>query len=116
MSFSRLSLRPIIAASGSRKFATSAVAFKHKLPDLPYDYAALEPTISATIMEVRIIVCYVSERKREKRKEKILTCNDSFTTQSTTKHTSTHSTKPKKNTPPRCTPATSPHRSRCSPR
>lgn len=70
MSFSRLALRPIIAASSSRKFATSAVAFKHKLPDLPYDYAALEPTISATIMEVCIIICHVSgERKREEKKK-----------------------------------------------
>lgn len=53
MSFPRLAFRPIIAASGSRKFASTAAAFKHKLPDLPYDYAALEPAISAKIMEVR---------------------------------------------------------------
>lgn len=52
MSFARLAFRPIIAASGSRKFATAAAGVKHKLPDLPYDYAALEPAISAKIMEV----------------------------------------------------------------
>lgn len=50
MSFARLALRP--AAFASRGFATSAVAAKHALPDLPYDYAALEPAISGKIMEV----------------------------------------------------------------
>jgi hypothetical protein len=50
MSFARLALRP--AAFASRGFATSAVAAKHTLPDLPYDYAALEPAISGKIMEV----------------------------------------------------------------
>lgn len=50
MSFARLALRP--AAFASRGFATSAVAAKHALPDLPYDYAALEPAISGKIMEL----------------------------------------------------------------
>ena len=30
----------------------SSVRFKHKLPDLPYDYNALEPIISADILQV----------------------------------------------------------------
>merc|ERR1712212_446272 len=30
----------------------SAVCFKHTLPDLPYDYNALEPVISAEIMQL----------------------------------------------------------------
>lgn len=55
MSFTRLALRPFVAAASSRGFATSAVAAKHALPDLPYDYAALEPAISGKIMEV----CYL---------------------------------------------------------
>ncbi|KAI5837811.1 superoxide dismutase [Morchella snyderi] len=50
MSFARLALRPVVSAS--RGFATSAVAAKHTLPDLPYDYAALEPAISGKIMEL----------------------------------------------------------------
>lgn len=32
--------------------ATTAVRAKHTLPDLPYDYSALEPVISADIMKV----------------------------------------------------------------
>ena len=32
--------------------ACSQVALKHTLPDLPYDYNALEPTISAEIMQL----------------------------------------------------------------
>lgn len=31
---------------------TSMMRLKHTLPDLPYDYSALEPTISGQIMEL----------------------------------------------------------------
>ena len=31
---------------------STVVALKHTLPDLPYDYNALEPTISADIMQL----------------------------------------------------------------
>lgn len=33
-------------------FSTSSTRAKHTLPDLPYDYNALEPTISAEIMQL----------------------------------------------------------------
>jgi len=32
--------------------STQATRAKHTLPDLPYDYGALEPAISGKIMEV----------------------------------------------------------------
>lgn len=35
-----------------RESACISVALKHTLPDLPYDYNALEPTISAEIMQL----------------------------------------------------------------
>lgn len=39
--------------ASSRTFAaTTAVRTKHTLPDLPYDYGALEPAISSKIMEI----------------------------------------------------------------
>lgn len=41
------------AKAGSfRPVASMAVRSKHTLPDLPYDYSALEPAISAQIMEL----------------------------------------------------------------
>ena len=36
----------------SSAFATVSVRTKHSLPDLPYDYNALEPVISAEIMQL----------------------------------------------------------------
>lgn len=42
-------VRPTIAR---RSLLTSSIRYKHTLPDLPYDYAALEPAISGKIMEV----------------------------------------------------------------
>lgn len=35
-----------------RRNGNVAVALKHTLPDLPYDYNSLEPTISAEIMQL----------------------------------------------------------------
>ncbi|KAG0124884.1 Manganese/iron superoxide dismutase [Tuber indicum] len=42
-------VRPTIAR---RSLLTSSIRYKHTLPDLPYDYAALEPAISGKIMEL----------------------------------------------------------------
>jgi len=42
--------RPLFAGVGSNHLSLSAS--KHTLPDLPYDYNALEPTISADIMKL----------------------------------------------------------------
>lgn len=36
----------------ARVASTQATRAKHTLPDLPYDYGALEPAISGKIMEV----------------------------------------------------------------
>ena len=44
--------RRAIVNAIKRQNASAAVALKHTLPDLPYDYNALEPTISAEIMEL----------------------------------------------------------------
>ena len=44
--------RTITRTAQQRCHPGSAVAFKHTLPDLPYDYNALEPTISAEIMQI----------------------------------------------------------------
>ncbi|BEJ15872.1 hypothetical protein CspHIS471_0504770 [Cutaneotrichosporon sp. HIS471] len=41
---------PRAAAPARRAFAVAAVRSKHTLPDLPYAYDALEPSISKTIM------------------------------------------------------------------
>ncbi|CUS11845.1 unnamed protein product [Tuber aestivum] len=41
--------RPTIAR---RSLLTPSVRYKHTLPNLPYDYAALEPAISGKIMEL----------------------------------------------------------------
>jgi lactam utilization protein B len=38
--------------AAGRKVLVAAVANKHTLPDLPYDYGALEPVISAEIMRI----------------------------------------------------------------
>jgi superoxide dismutase len=41
------------ASAGSTSIGSAARAFStQKLPDLPYDYSALEPVISAEIMEI----------------------------------------------------------------
>lgn len=43
----------LLAQSGARNTASlSAVRSKHTLPDLTYDYNALEPVISADIMKI----------------------------------------------------------------
>lgn len=60
----------------------------------------------------RCVVVRVGGRRRGRRRR--LTCDNSSTTQSTTKHTSIRSTKRKKNTPLHCAPATSPLKLRCS--
>ena len=44
--------RRAIVNAIKRQNASATVALKHTLPDLPYDYNALEPTISAEIMEL----------------------------------------------------------------
>jgi len=44
--------RRAIVNAIKRQNASAAVALKHTLPDLPYDYNALGPTISAEIMEL----------------------------------------------------------------
>ncbi|KAI8925859.1 Manganese/iron superoxide dismutase, partial [Entophlyctis helioformis] len=46
-----LSVRPALAR-GAAASAAAAVRSKHTLPDLPYDYNALEPYISAEIMQL----------------------------------------------------------------
>jgi len=55
MSFATKFVRPALKQSAVRvaaPFTASAVRAKHTLPDLPYDYAALEPAISGKIMEL----------------------------------------------------------------
>lgn len=53
MSLARTLLRPALRPiSGKLGMATTAVRAKHTLPDLPYDFGALEPAISGQIMEV----------------------------------------------------------------
>ena len=42
--------RLLATAKPSKVFAAPLAASKHTLPDLPYDYGALEPVISAEIM------------------------------------------------------------------
>jgi len=44
--------RPTIRAVSARGLTIAAARQKHTLPDLPYDYAELEPAISGKIMEV----------------------------------------------------------------
>ena len=44
--------RRLVLSTIKRQNACTAIALKHTLPDLPYDYNALEPTISAEIMEL----------------------------------------------------------------
>ena len=44
--------RRLLLTAAKRQNACTAVALKHTLPDLPYDYNALEPTISAEIMQL----------------------------------------------------------------
>eukprot|EP01099_Mayorella_cantabrigiensis_P007999 TRINITY_DN7362_c0_g1_i1.p1 TRINITY_DN7362_c0_g1~~TRINITY_DN7362_c0_g1_i1.p1 ORF type:complete len:242 (-),score=72.93 TRINITY_DN7362_c0_g1_i1:111-785(-) len=46
---SRIFLRPLTLSTAGKNFSTSQ---KHTLPDLPYDYGALEPVISGKIMEL----------------------------------------------------------------
>jgi len=43
--------RTLVAASGKRQFSAAASG-SFKLPDLQYDFGALEPSISAQIMEI----------------------------------------------------------------
>jgi Iron/manganese superoxide dismutases, alpha-hairpin domain len=50
MSFTTRLARPVTSLA-RRGVLTSAVRSKHTLPDLPYDYGALEPAISGKIME-----------------------------------------------------------------
>lgn len=45
-------LRPTATRSFAVISGTSFVRSKHTLPDMPYDYGALEPAISGKIMEV----------------------------------------------------------------
>ena len=53
MSFIAKSVRPALRlSSAAKQSSVAAVRQKHTLPDLPYDYAALEPAISGKIMEV----------------------------------------------------------------
>ncbi len=47
LSSARLCLSTTVKAS-----KRCSVALKHTLPDLPYDYSALEPTICAEIMQI----------------------------------------------------------------
>src|SRR5690606_23120735 len=56
MSLARTALRPAFRASSAatKAFSTSAARSQYKLPDLPYDFGALEPHISGRIMEVSI--------------------------------------------------------------
>lgn len=42
----------MLAPRGSAALGCTAARLKHTLPDLPYDYAALEPHISADIMQL----------------------------------------------------------------
>lgn len=53
MSLSSRIVRPTIRAVSARGVSNAAVRQKHTLPDLQYDYAELEPSISGKIMEVR---------------------------------------------------------------
>ncbi|KAH6695740.1 superoxide dismutase [Plectosphaerella plurivora] len=48
----RAILRPQTARTATAAFSTTVARGKATLPDLPYDYAALEPYISAEIMEL----------------------------------------------------------------
>jgi hypothetical protein len=52
MSVAARIVRPTTRAVSARAFANAAVRWKHTLPDLSYDYGALEPAISGKIMEV----------------------------------------------------------------
>ena len=54
MAFS-LTARKVATRVGARAFSAKAA-----LPDLAYDYAALEPHVSAQIMEVCVCVCVES--------------------------------------------------------
>ena len=47
-----LTARKVATRVGARAFSAKAA-----LPDLAYDYAALEPHVSAQIMEVCVYVC-----------------------------------------------------------
>lgn len=47
-----LTARKVATRVGARAFSAKAA-----LPDLAYDYAALEPHVSAQIMEVGMCVC-----------------------------------------------------------
>ncbi|KAK0536007.1 Superoxide dismutase [Mn], mitochondrial [Tilletia horrida] len=52
IAIARASTRAAATAAASRAaFTAGAVRFKHTLPDLSYDYGALEPAISAEIMQ-----------------------------------------------------------------
>ena len=44
--------RRAVLSAIKRQDVRAAIALKHTLPDLPYDYNALEPTISAEIMQL----------------------------------------------------------------
>ena len=47
-----MSLLRIVRPTIARRSLLASIRYKHTLPDLPYDYAALEPAISGKIMEV----------------------------------------------------------------
>jgi len=52
MSLASRIARPTIRAVSARGLTNAAARQKHTLPDLPYDYAELEPAISGRIMEL----------------------------------------------------------------
>jgi len=45
-------MRRSVQKATKSKAVVAAIASKHTLPDLPYDYSALEPAISGQIMEI----------------------------------------------------------------
>lgn len=51
-SYARPALLSRVAIAANSSKAAVGVRAKHTLPDLQYDYGALEPAISAKIMEV----------------------------------------------------------------
>ncbi|SNX82128.1 probable SOD2 - superoxide dismutase (Mn) precursor, mitochondrial [Melanopsichium pennsylvanicum] len=52
IALTRSTLGSAVRSAPNRAFAASTIRAKHTLPDLPYDYSALEPAISAQIMEL----------------------------------------------------------------
>jgi hypothetical protein len=52
ISLARFLPEAAVAAGAAARFSTAGGVAAYKLPDLPYAYAALEPVISGTIMEL----------------------------------------------------------------